>query len=214
MSTTSSPAHSQPEPIGARLRNAGIGALFALVLLVPRILRLRRNANSWMFFRILLGAAGAVLVVFPLGLWNSHLLAVVGLAMFIGAILLPPAKPETIVDAIARELQALVVVNGGQYQPESAPPAMVQLFVGVARISVLDARFEPLLVIPVQEIIAARAEDSGGKWLLRISWAGRTAEFAYRGVFAEHLARVAETTLQGVIHPSLPVISRSRAAGA
>jgi hypothetical protein len=214
MSTTSSPAHSQPEPIGARLRHVAIGALFALVLLVPRILHLRRNANSWIFFRLLLGAAGAVLVVFPLGLWNSYLLAVLGLAMFIGAILLPPAKPETNADDIARELQALVVVYGGRYQPENAPSAMVQLFVGVARISVLDARFHPLLVIPVNEIIAAQAEDSVGEWLLRIRWAGHTAEFAYRGVFAEHLARVAETTLQSVIHPSLPVISRSRAAGA
>lgn len=214
MSTTSSPAHSQPEPIGARVRNAAIGALFALVLLVPKILHLRRNANSWMFFRILLGASGAVLVVFPLGLWNSYLLAVLGLAMFIGAILLPPAKPEANADDKARELQALVVVNGGRYQPENAPSAMVQLFVGVASISVLDARFQPLLVIPVNEIIAARAEDSGGKWLLRIRWAGHTAEFAYRGAFAEHLARVAETALQGVIHPSLPVISKSRAAGA
>jgi hypothetical protein len=47
-----------------------------------------------------------------------------------------------------------------------------------------------------------------------MTWADQTAEFFYRGIFAEHLARVAETTLRGVMRPSLPVIPQHRAASA
>src|SRR5437588_4060959 len=128
MSPTSRP-QSQPQVSGGRLRNAAIGGLFALVLIVPRILHLRRNPRSWMLFRIFLGVAGAALVVLPLGLGTSFVPAIVGLAMFISAILLPPAKPATNAGDKAHELGALVVVNGGRFQPERAASAAVQLFV-------------------------------------------------------------------------------------
>jgi hypothetical protein len=214
MSTTSSPAQSQSQQSGSTIRHILIGALFALVLLLPKILLLRRNASSWMLFRILLGVAGAALVVLPLGLGNSYVLAVIGLAIFTASILLPPAKLRTRADEKARELGALVVVNGGRYRPVMAPLTPVQLFVGADRIWVLDKRFQQLLVIPVNEITAARAEESAGRWFLRIAWAGHSADFSYRGVFAEHLARVAASTVQSVMRPSLPVITRTRAAGA
>lgn len=214
MSTNSSPAHSQPQRSGATLRDVFIGALFAVVLLIPKLLRLRRNAHSWMLFRIFLGVAGAALVLAPLGSRSNYFLAIVGLALFVSAILLPPAKPQTSADDKARELRALVVVNGGRYRPANASSAAVQIFVGDERISVLDASFHPLLEIPVSEITSARAEEAEKDWLLQVTWAGHTAEFSYRGVFAEHLARVAETTLHSVMHPSLPVLPQRRAAGA
>ena len=214
MSTASNQALPQPQGIGARFRNTLVGALFAIVLLVPKVLHLRRNAHSWMFFRIFLGIAGAALVLLPLGLGNSYVLSLVGLAMFVAAILLPPAKPHTSADDKARELGALVVVNGGSYQSKNARAAMVQLFVGAERIWALDAHFQPLLVIPVDELTSARAEKSDGRWLLKVVWADRTAEFSHRGVFAEHLARVAESTLHSVMRPSLPVIPQTRAASA
>jgi hypothetical protein len=214
MSTTSNPALSPSEGFGKKLRNAAIGILFALVLLIPRLLHLRRNPRSWHLFCILLGIAGAALVILPLGLGNNYLYALVGMLMFIAAILLPPAKPVMSADDKARELGALVVVNGGQYLPQNAAAASVQLFVGAGSISVLDSHFQPLLVIPVGEITSARAEESDGCWLLRLGWADHTAEFAYRGIFAEHLARVAESTARSVMRPSLPVISQARAAGA
>jgi hypothetical protein len=178
------------------------------------VLDLRRKANSWMVFRILLGVDGAALVIVPLGLWNSSLLSLVGLAMFIGSILLPPAKPEIRVDDKARELGALVVVNGGRYQPENSTAAAVQFFVGAERIWALDAHFQALLAIPVNEITSARAEEREEQWLLQIRWADHIAEFSYRGIFSEHLAHVAESTLHGVMRPSLPVIPQRRAAGA
>ena len=214
MSATSNPALSQPESFGKRLRHFAVGALFALVLLIPKILHARRNPRSWMLFRIFLGVAGAALVVLPLGLGASSVPAIVGLAMFISAILLPPAKPDTSADDKVRELGALVVVNGGRYQQGSAASAAVQLFVGVERIWALDRHFQPLLEIPVGEITAAGAQEFEESWRLRVTWASQTGEFSYGGIFAEHLARVAETTVRSVMRPALPVLPQRRAASA
>jgi hypothetical protein len=214
METTATPAASQEESIAIRLRNLAIGALFALVLLVPKLLRVRRNERSWMLFRILVGVSGAALVILPLSLWNSWLAAIAGLAMFLASILLPPAKPETRVDDKAREIGALVVVNGGEYQSATAPAVPVQLFAGMDNIWALDSRLRPLLVIPAPEISSVRAEEVGGRWVVRIRCLDRLAEFSYRGIFAEHLARVAESTIRSVMRPTLPVLPRSRAASA
>ena len=214
MSATANPSLSQPGGLGKRLRQLAVGTLFALVLLIPKMLHVRRNPRSWMVLRIFLGVAGAALVLLPLGLWTSFVPAIVGLAMFISAILLPPAKPDANADDKAHELGALVVVNGGRFQPGGAPSAAVQLFVGAESIWVLDRSFQPLLEVPVSEITAASAEQSEESWRLRIAWAGHAAEFSYGGIFAEHLARVAESTIRSVMRPALPVLPQRRAAGA
>lgn len=214
MSAASNPAISEPESIGKRLRHFAVGALFALVLLIPKILHTRRNPRSWMFFRVFLGIAGAALVVWPLSLGTNFVPAVVGLAMFIAAILLPPPKTDTNADDKARELEALVVVNGGRFKLAETLSFDAQLFVGTELISVLDSHFQSFLEIPVSEITSACAEESRGRWFLRVNWANKTAVFAYRGVFAEHLARVAESTIRSVMRPALPVLPQRRAAGA
>ncbi len=214
MSRTASPAETQREGIGAKLRNTAIGALFVLALLIPRLLHLRRNPGAWLAFRVALGLSGAALVILPLALWNTWLAAIAGMALFLLAALLPSAKPDRRADDAARELGALVVVNGGRYQPGNAPAASVQLFVGAERVWALDSHLKPVLVVPVAEMTAARAEHSDGHWFLRIRWADHHAEFAYRGIFSEHLARVAETTLRSVMHPTLSVLSQRRAASA
>ncbi len=214
MSAASNPTLSQREGFGKRLRHLAVGALFALVLLIPKILHVRRNSRSWMLFRIFLGVAGAALVVLPLGLGNGYLFSVAGLAMFIAAILLPPAKPEKSGDDKSHELGALVVVNGGRFKPGDASSFAAQLFVGADHISVLNSRFQSFLEIPVSEISAAWAEETGESWHLRVTWSSHTAEFSFSGVFAEHLARVAESTIRGVMRPALPVLPHRRAAGA
>jgi hypothetical protein len=214
MSDTSNPALSQPEGLGKKLRQLAVGTLFALVLMIPKILHVRRNPRSWMLFRIFLGVPGAALVVLPLGLGTSFVPAIVGLAMFISAILLPPAKPDTNAGDKAHELGALVVVNGGRFQPGRAASAAVQLFVSAESVWVLVRSFQPLLEIPVSEITAACAEQSEESWRLRVTWANHTAEFSYGGIFAEHLARVAESTIRSVMRPALPVLHQRRAAGA
>ena len=214
MSTAPASAASHHQGTVARLRNFAIGALFALVLLIPKLLRIRRNPQSWMAFRVFLGFAGAALVILPLGLWDNWLAAPAGLAMFLAAILLPPAKPHSFPDEKAREFGALVVVNGGKYQRSKAAPAPVQLFVGPQQICALDSHLAPLLVIPTAEITFARALQDKNSWLLQVRWSQSTADFTYEGIFAEHLARVAESTLAGVMHSPLPVLPKSRAVSA
>jgi hypothetical protein len=199
---------------GARARNIFVGILFAAVLLVPRVLNLRRNDKSWTAFRIVVGIVGAAMVILPLSLGNWLFTAILGLALFVAAVLIPSAQPSTSLDDKARELGALVVVNGGKYQPGNAPLARAQLFIGNENVWALDKHLQPLLVIPTPEIISARAEKNDGRWLLRIRWSDRAAEFLYAGFFAEHLARVAESTLSAAIPPSLPVLPQRRAASA
>ena len=214
MSTTTTPAATQEESTSARLRSIAVASLFALVLVVPKILNVRRDRRTWLAFRILLAVAGASLVILPLSLWNSWTAGIAGLILFLAAILLPAAKPDTTVADTAARLGTLVVVNGGEFQPGSTPPAAVQLFVGSERIWALDCNLHPVLVIPAMQIASATAAESAGDWIVRVRWAEFTADFHYRGIFAEHLARVAESTLRSVAHPSLPVIPQKRAATA
>jgi len=229
MSTTSTPIASPQETTVARIRNFALGALFALVLLLPKLLNIRRDPRSWLAFRVLLAFAGASLVVLPLSLWNSWTAGIAGLAMFLAAILLPAAKPDTTLADTAARLGALVIVNGGVYQAqngrsqngelenalrEDAPESAVQLFVCPGRIWALDSQLHPLIVIPTAQISSAIASELGGSWIVRIRWAENTADFLYRGIFAEHLARVAESTLRAVIQQPLPILPQKRAATA
>jgi hypothetical protein len=214
-------ATTAPEPLGARLRRAATAALFAVILLIPKLLHVRRDPRAWLAFRVVLGLLGAALVVVPLGLWNSWLAAVCGLALFLTAALLGPAAPVTSLDDKARELGALVVVNGGEYIPAQGFHSAGHLFVGAENLWALDSAFAVLTVIPVAQIssVAVLASPSGS--VLHIEWPDHAAEFGYHGFFAEHLARVAESTIRSVMRPSLPIIQRAaepaargRAAGA
>jgi len=49
---------------------------------------------------------------------------------------------------------------------------------------------------------------------LRVRRTDHAEEFSYGGIFAEHFARVAESTIRGVMHSTLPILPRARAAGA
>ena len=214
MSATSNPAIAPSESLGKKFRHLAVGILFALVLLIPKLLHLRRNAHSWKLFRVFLAIGGAALVLLPLGAWSSYYPAVVGLAMFVSAILLASAKPAANADDKASELGALVVVNGGRFKLGDTSSFAAQLFVGANQVRVLDSRLESFLEIPVNEITSAKAEESHGRWFLHVNWANKTAAFSYHGVFAEHLARVAESTIHSVMRPALPVLPQRRAAGA
>jgi hypothetical protein len=191
-----------------------MNALFALAQLAHNLLHLRRNPRSWLVFRVALGFAGAALVILPLSLWNSWTAGIAGLAMFTVAILLPRANTETLANRKARELGALLVLDDAKYQPGNAPAAAVQIFVGAENIWVLDSRFQPLLVIPASQISSVGAEESAGGWNLQIRWLDHTAEFSYRGIFADLLARKAESSLRAVMPAALPLAPKRRAAGA
>lgn len=208
------PVVSSQESIGARLRSFLIASAFAVVLLLAKVLRLRHNAQTWLAFRILLGVAGASLVIVPLSFATSWFAAILGLALFLAAILLPPAKEDNRVAERARELGALIVVNGGHYASENALPTPVQLFVSTDQIHVVGSELEMKHQIPVAEISSVIAAETRDRWILRVRWLDQTADFEYQGVFAEHLARVAESTLRSVLRSPLPVLQQHRAAGA
>lgn len=199
----------------AKLRKSVVGAGFTISLLAPKALNLRRNESSWTIFRTIMGFFGAALVVLPIGFFSSYFLAVIGLGMFIAAILLPPAKSTTCAEDKAAELGALAVVNGGLFRAAGIPAIPVQLFVGSENLwAVESSDFHPVLVIAAPDLISARAEETVEGWILSIKWANRIAAFSYSGVFAENLARNAESTVRSIMRPAPQAKPRTRAARA
>ena len=74
MSTVTTTETALTDSLGARLRKTVIGAGFAVVLIVPKVLNLRRNERSWVAFRTVMGLFGAALVVLPIGFYSSYFL--------------------------------------------------------------------------------------------------------------------------------------------
>lgn len=214
MSTITTAETTLVNGLAVRLRKTAVAASFAVVLLAPKVLNLRRNERTWVAFRTVLGIFGAALVILPLSLWNSYLFAIVGLAMFTVAILLPPAEIEPAIDEKTRELGASMVVNGGVFQPGTGSAAPVKLFVGPDYLYALNAGLQPLLVLPVAELSSVRAEQLSGGWVVNVRWMDRIAVFTYSGIFAEHLALATESAIRSVMRSSLPVLPQRRAASA
>jgi len=190
--------------------------LFLAMRRFPRLLQLHRNAGSWAIFRFALACFGAALVILPLGFWNGWgwVTAILGLGLFVVAVLLPPAELESSTDRKARELGAQTVVSGGEYQPDNASPAQARLFISPEHIWALDTRFHPLVVIPVGEITRLRVEACPGGWMLQARWGDQKAEFTYSGVFAERFARLAEESILAANPSTANVAPKQRAAGA
>jgi hypothetical protein len=216
MSTTPSTISLADDPSGTRLKLRISGALFKAIHLIPRLLEIRRSKSSWLAFRVALGIFGAGLVVLPLGLLaNNFILAlpIFGLGLFIVAILLPAL--DTVSDKEkARELGALILVDGGDYKRGSVLGYPAKIYVGAEKIWILDPHHQDLLTIPAGEIASANAEETGGKWSLRICWGRDEAVFAYDGMFAEYLACVAQGAVRGAMRLREPVKAKSRAASA
>jgi len=214
MDSTASPAASQTANALARVQKMLIGALFAGVLLVPKILNLRRDERSWTAFRVLLGIAGAGFVILPLAFWNSWLAAIAGLVMFLTAALLPPAIATVTADDKAREFGALVVVNGGKTRMSNGVAVPVRLLVGAENIWALDSHLQTRLIIPVVEVSSVYSEETENGWVVRLRRPHAVEEFVYRGVFAEHFAKVTENTILAVMRPGLPAQPKTRVARA
>jgi hypothetical protein len=125
---------------------------------------------------------------------------------------------EKSVDALARELNALIVLNGGMFQPssDSTPLQQVQIFVRPDQIIVVGPHERHLLEIPLAKVrnLAAHpvpngAGEGANPWEVEINWladAPCTTTFQYHGAFAEHLAQVTESTLRRQWIKDLPVI--------
>jgi hypothetical protein len=145
--------------------------------------------------------------------------SLVGALLLFAFSLLVRAKPVAkSADAIAAELGALIVLNGGTFleSPDSTPIPHAQIFVHPEQIMVLGPQERRLLEIPLAKVrnLAAHPVNHGaGKgaehWKVEISWLADgpcTTTFRYEGVFAEHLARVTESTLRSQWKRDLPVI--------
>lgn len=198
----------------AKLRRGVLWLLFTLVLAIPKTLALRRKRRVWLALRIIVGLIGAMMVMAPLGHTSGWITGMIGMALFVIAALAGASRADNSVDNRARELGALVTVNGGHYEQAHGRVATVRLFVGAERIWAMDPALHPILVVPVNEIVSARAAKSITGWSLWLEWSGSVAEFTYEGFFAEHLARMAETTIRSVMRPSLSVVQQSQSAGA
>jgi hypothetical protein len=202
------------------LRKAALSVLFAAILVIPKIRQLRRRIWEWSAIRILVAVVGCLLG------WrykhaNGGMVDLVVGVVLMAFGLLVRAKPEAkSVDAQARELDALVVLNGGAFIPagNERPSRLVSVFVNPDRLFVIDEQGHTLEEIPLVRVreLAVRPVPTQGEseaeaqtWDLAITWESkdiRTVRFRYDGFFAEHLARVAETTVRNVLRRELPVL--------
>ena len=110
------------------------------------------------------------------------------------------------------------MLNGGIFRqsPDSTPIPQAQIFVHPEQIIVLGPRERRLLEIPLAKVrnLAAHPVTNGAgegaePWEVEINWvadAPCTTTFHYDGAFAEHLARVTESTLRSQWKKELPVI--------
>lgn len=205
------------------IRRGALWALFSMVLLIPKILALRRQPHIWNAARrtALLCGVGLILMAF---LVPGHFLRTVAIAAgaLLGtlALLISPEKSSgssrspDLIDARARALGALVVVDGGRYLRSDGRLVEARLFVGSERLWVLDAALTTMIEIPIAQIIAASAAPVGhpgsnpqdDQWKLCVTWPLSAEEFLYAGPFAEHLARVAESTIGSQLRRELPVL--------
>jgi hypothetical protein len=212
MSTTPTAITAEHDSLLQRVKNVFGAAFFLLIQHSPRLLQLHRNEKSWTLFRVALGCFGAALVILPLSLWHGYFTALLGLFLFVVSILLPPAELESATDRKARELGAQTVVSGGEYQPGNAKVTPAQLFVSPSHTWALDKNFDPLVVINTAEISSLDVEPGEDRWLLRVKWGDRKAEFTYKGIFAERFARLAEESLRQANLATLPKADKRRAA--
>ena len=221
---TVEPSEARRERLSSRLKRAGLAFLFSAVLLIPRVRRLRRRVRVWTLVRVLAVVAGAWLGwQFARGTADvpslSLAIALVILGLFVRA------RPERkSVDDAAREINALVVLNGGAWIKEgrSKPVPKVSIFVVPDRLAVFTHTLQRVAEIPLASLrqvsahpaAPSTAPENGDRaaqpWEIEILWTSageaHSATFRFQGFFAEHLARVAEQTITSVCKKQLPVL--------
>jgi hypothetical protein len=212
------PPVARARSIRQAVKRAAIATLFTVILMIPRLRRLRRNVRAWTVIRICALGVGAWLTgCFILAEHDADIL-LPGILLLAFAALVR-ARPETrSVDAVAREFGAWVVLNGGAFMnpPEGKLLSRVSLAVSPERLVILGPGERQLLEIPissVHQIVAApasaQAATPADAWELQIHWVSHEAHmarFRYEGFFAEHLARIAERTLRSVWKKELPIL--------
>jgi hypothetical protein len=205
-----------PSTAAARVRRVALTVLFSAILVIARLRRLRRQPRSWLWFRILTGLAGAALIWRFVRGGGGAASLITGLALVAVAVLSRAHSETRSVDDVARELDALVVLNGGAFSAAEAAHPDVRIFVHPERLLVLTRTFDRIAEIPfaaLRDVSTIPAGSNGRRsanvWELRIEWESDTRQsgrFLYHGAFAEHLARVAGRTITSVWKKNLPVL--------
>lgn len=188
-----------------QLRRAVLWLIFGSILMIPKMNRLRRHRRAWNLGRSFAALAGMAMIA--VGAAGQHKFATIALGslVLLLALLLAPERVKLSVDARARELGALIVVDGGLYTSDAHTADRTKLFIGSDRLWVLNSTLAVLSEIPLQQLRELKVEPAGADWKLRLDYGQSAAEFLYQGNFAEHLARVAEETLRSRLLRELPV---------
>lgn len=190
----------------ARLRRGGLWVIFVLILMIPKVNRLRRHRKAWNFVRILMVIAGAAMML--LGVTRGHVvtLLITGAFLLLLGLLLRAERPEISTDARAKELGALIAVDAGHYIDAAGNRHRTKLFIGPDRLWALDSALHVLLEIPLTQVRTLVVEPSGTDWNFRVDCERTKAVFIYDGSFAQHLAGVAEATVRSRLNRELPVL--------
>jgi hypothetical protein len=196
---------------GLSLKRAAIGILFFLILLIPRVRRLRRRVRLWTAIRISSGLAGLALVwLFFHGKGAGFIAG--GMLLVLLGLLVRATPVRKSLDDRARELGALAILNGGVLISSGEPPCPVNIFSSGERLTVENDE-RTLLEIRLDKVqrctVRALEAGEGKPWELEIEWGSpdpKTARFRFAGFFAEHLARVAETAIENLRRKDLPIL--------
>jgi hypothetical protein len=205
-------------PVRQALKRIAIAVLFLLVLIIPALRRLRRRVWVWTGIRVLAAGAGGWLISRFADATASASALVAGIVLILFGLALRAGPQTPSLDSKAQDLRALVVVNGGTFRYDDGGKQIrhVHLFVISDRVVALAKAAKPLVEIPFSSIrdlsADAVSQEKGRKrnlWNLNVTWQSAeltTTRFCYEGVFAEHLARVAEQTLRSLWKKELPVL--------
>ena len=197
---------TRPVSLPSRLFRGALWLLFALVLLVPKLIAFRRRRRIWNILRVILAVAGAALIAVHVVSHAGMVFAVLGAALLLIALVVRSEQPRQSLDDRARQLGALVVVNGGTYQPPRAAPMQVHLCVGADRTWILDTSLSVKLELPLASLSSVQAQLADTGWKLSFLAKDAVTDLFYSGPFAEHFARVAESTVRSQLHRELPVL--------
>src|SRR5579871_5761151 len=136
------PADSAPEPLRTRVKRAALGVLFGLILVIPRLRRLRRRVWTWSIVRVLAGVLGLLLLERFARAGAGPLSLVSGILLIVFSALVRARPQGKSIDDVRRQAGALIVLNGGTlHLDEGARPVPgVSILVHTDKLTVLTAR--------------------------------------------------------------------------
>jgi hypothetical protein len=201
--------------LGERAKQAALFPFFWAMLLIPRLRRLRRRVWTWSFVRLGVAACATWLGWSYTNAGAGKAALILSLLLFAFSLLVRAKPQEKSIDDLAHELNALIVLNGGLCCPApQAVPVPAHIVVRPDQLIVVGPRERRIMEIPLAAVrnLAAHPVSNGegaSPWEVEVNWADgepHSTTFQYEGAFAEHLARVTESTLRSQWKKELPVI--------